>query len=156
RRPTEKRYMVHLIPIYSSIWGKNERHATTAPLFHYGYKEHENLLITPLFLNHRSQDNAKTFVTWGYARHRGSTELDMVTPLYWNYRDPRIGLSRHLLFPFFYSNESPRESMTSVFPLFSYRKRFGLSTSLWVSPLFNYEKAVDGWSTSLLPAFFFG
>jgi hypothetical protein len=156
RRHTEKREMFHLIPFYFSIWGENERHTTVAPLFHYGYHDKEKLLITPLFLNHESQKGENTFVTWGYAQHRGATKLDMVTPLYWSYRDPRIGLKRHLLFPLFYSNESPRESMTSVFPLFSYQKRHGLSSSLWITPLFNTKKGIQSWSTAILPLFFFG
>ncbi len=156
RRHTEKREMMHLIPFYWSIWGENERHTTVAPLFHYGYQGKENLLITPLFLNKTSKEEHKTFVTWGYARHRGETELDMITPLYWNYRDPRIGLQRHLFFPFFYSNESPRESMTTVFPFFSHRSRYGLSSSLWITPLFNTSRGQNKWSTSVLPIAFFG
>ncbi len=156
RRHTDKREMFHLIPFYWSIWGKNERHTTVAPLFHYGYEDKANLLVTPLFVNRNSQEGHHTFVTWGYARHRGETELDMYTPLYWQFRDPRIGLSRHLLLPFFYSNESPRESMTTVFPLFSYKKRHGISHSLWVTPLFNTKKHPQGGSTTIAPFFFFG
>jgi hypothetical protein len=156
RRHTEKREMFHLIPGYFSIWGKNERHTTVAPLFHYGYEGAKNLLVTPLFLNANGKNGEHTFVTWGYARHRGDTELDMITPLYWNYRDERIGLDRHLLFPLFYSNESPRESTTTVVPLFSYKKRHGLSYSLWISPLFNVAEGPERWSTALLPSFYFG
>lgn len=156
RRHTLKREMFHLIPFYFSIWGENERHTTLAPLFHYGYQGEKNLLVTPLFLHATGQHKEKTFVTWLYARHRGDTELDMVTPLYWNFRDPRIGLRRHLLLPFFYSNESPRESTTAVAPFFSYKKRHGLSYSLWVTPLFNVQEGPQRWSTSLLPAFYFG
>jgi len=156
RRHTEKREMFHLLPFYWSIWGEKERHTTVAPLFHYGYDEKESLLVTPLFLNKKGENDSSTFVTWGYARHRGETELDMVTPLYWNFRDPRIGLQRHLLFPFFYSNESPRESTTAVLPLFAHQKRFGVSESLWLTPLFNYTTHTQGWSTKLLPGLFFG
>lgn len=157
RRHTEKREMFHLIPFYFSIWGQNERHTTVAPLFHYGYEgEKKNLLVTPLFLNANGKKGEHTFITWGYARHRGETELDMLTPLYWNYRDERIGLDRHLFFPFFYSNESPRESTTAVVPFFSYKKRHGLSYSLWLTPLFNVAEGPRRWSTALLPSFYFG
>lgn len=157
RRHTEKREMFHLIPFYFSIWGQNERHTTVAPLFHYGHEgDKKDLLVTPLFLNAHGKKGEHTFVTWGYARHRGDTELDMVTPLYWNYRDERIGLNRHIFLPFFYSNESPRESTTAVAPFFSYKKRHGLSYSLWVTPLFNVAEGPERWSTALLPAFYFG
>lgn len=156
RRHTEKREMFHLLPLYFSIWGENERHTTVMPLFHYGWEGKKNLLVTPLFLNRNGEFGENTFVTYAYARHRGDTELDMITPLYWNYRDPRIGLRRHLLFPLFYSNESPRESTTAVAPLFSYTKRHGLSYSLWLTPLFNVQEGPERWSTSLLPSFYFG
>lgn len=155
RRHTEKREMLHFIPIYFSVWGPQERHTTVLPLFHYGYKEKDHLLVTPLFLN-RKHEGRNTFVTWGYARHRGETHLDMVTPLYWYYRDPRIGLKRHVFLPFLYTNHSPRESTVAVFPFFSLKKRHGISQSLWITPLFNNRRHLQGYSTSVLPAFFFG
>ncbi len=156
RRHTEKREMFHLLPIYFSVWGKNERHTTVAPLFHYGYDEESKLLITPLFLHQNKGPGKNTFVTWGYARHRGETELDMYTPLYWQYRDRRIGLDRHFVFPFFYRNTSPRESTNALFPLFAYSERYGVSKSLWITPAFNYRSHLRGWSTSLHPLLYFG
>lgn len=156
RRHKEKREMLHIIPFYWSVWGKNERHTTVAPLFHYGYDEKSTLLVTPLFLHNNAGKGKNTFVTWGYARHRGETELDMYTPLYWQYRDRRIGLDRHLLFPLFYRNTSPRESTNVVFPLFSYKERYGVSKSLWITPLFNHRTDLLGWSTSLHPLLYFG
>lgn len=156
REHTEKRELFHLLPFYWSIEGENERHTTVAPFFHYGYKGKENLLITPLFLNKNGEDGSNTFVTWGYARHRGRTELDMITPLFWHHREPSIGLDRKLLLPFLYTNTSPREATTTFFPFWSYRERYGVSESLWVTPLFNYQKFIQGWSVSLLPSFFFG
>lgn len=156
RAHTEKRELFHVIPFYWSIWGEKERHTTVAPFFHYGGNEKENLLFTPFFLNKNHEDGAHTFITWGYARHRGSTELDMITPLYWNYRDPRIGLDRKLVFPFLYTNTSPREQTTAFFPFWAYQERYGVSSSLWLTPFFNYQTHLRGWSTKVLPFFYFG
>ncbi len=155
RRHTEKREALHLIPFYFSLWGEAERHTTVLPFFHYGYKGQDNLLVTPLFL-HRAREQQKTFITWGYARHRGDTELDMVTPLYWRFRDPRIGLKRHVFVPFVYTNHSPRESTVAVLPFFSLKKRHGVSRSLWITPLFHTRRHLMGHSTSVLPVLFFG
>ncbi len=156
REHKEKREIFHLIPLYWSIWGEGERHTTVAPFFHYGYKGRENLLITPLFLNRNGDDGSHTFLTWGYARHRGRTELDMITPLYWNYRDPSINLDRKLLLPFLYTNTSPREQTTAFIPFWAYQERYGVSSSLWLTPLFNFSTGIRGWSTMLAPVFFFG
>jgi hypothetical protein len=156
RRHKLKRENFHLIPLYWSIWGEEERHTTVAPLFHFGRKKAERLLITPLFLSKRGQEGQNTFVTWGYARHRGDTNLDMVTPLFWHHRDPRIGLDRKLLFPFLYTNQSPREDTTVFFPFWAYQDRHGISTSLWVTPLFNYKKHLRGSSVALNPLIYFG
>lgn len=151
------RDLFHLIPFYWSIWGEDERHTTVAPLFHYGHKgEKENLLITPLFLNKNSEEGANTFVTWGYARHRGATELDMVSPLFWHHRDPRIGLDRKLLLPFLYTNTSPREEHSVFFPFWSHRDRYGISESTWVTPAFNYTTHQRGWSLALNPILYLG
>jgi hypothetical protein len=30
--------MFHLFPFYYSLWGKDERHTTVLPFFHYGHK----------------------------------------------------------------------------------------------------------------------
>lgn len=156
RRHTEKREMFHLIPFYFSIWGKSERHTTVAPLFHYGYQGSANLLITPLFLKSHSAQGHDTLVTLPYVRHRGDTQLDMVTPLFWHFRDRRIGLDRKLLLPFFYRNVSPRESTVAVLPFFSFKKRHSISQSLWVTPFFNYRSHLRGFSTAVPPLAFFG
>lgn len=156
RENKNERSMFHMLPIYYSIWGKDERHTSVLPLFHYGYKGHENLLITPLFLNRTGADHEKTFVTYLYARHRGHVELDMITPLYFHHREPSTGLDRKLFFPFLYSNVSPREETTVFFPFYSDSERFGISRSTWVTPLFNYKRDLDGWSLALLPTLFLG
>ena len=44
------------------------------------------------------------------ALEQGCTELDMVTPLYWDYRDPDIGLRQRMLLPFLFTRTSPRET----------------------------------------------
>jgi hypothetical protein len=157
REHTEKREIFHLLPFYWSIWGKDERHTTVAPFFHYGHKgDRENLLITPLFMNRTGPAGERTFATWGYARHRGRTELDMITPLFWHYRDPDIGLDQKLLFPFLYTRTSPREDTTAFLPFWAHSKRHGISRSLWITPFFNHRTHLRGWSTSILPLFFVG
>ncbi|HYP91291.1 MAG TPA: hypothetical protein VEQ59_24160, partial [Polyangiaceae bacterium] len=87
REHTQKREMLHLLPLYYSIWGKNQRHTTVFPFFHYGYKDNEWMVANPLFLLRHGEHGESTFATWGYARYRGRTELDMITPLYWAFRD---------------------------------------------------------------------
>lgn len=156
RHHGEERDAFHLLPLYFSLWGNEERHTTVLPLFHYGYKGASNLLVTPLFLNRTGDQGEKTFITWGYARHRGRTELDMWTPLYWQYRDPDIDLEQHLLFPFFYRLTSPRESSWAVFPLGGHFERFGISETTWITPLFRHSHDLRGWSTSINPLFHFG
>lgn len=156
RQEKGERSIFHLLPLYYSIWGENERHTTVAPFFHYGYKGNQNLLITPLFLHRTGEQGEKTFATWLYARHRGRTELDMVTPLFWHHREPAIGLDRKLFFPFLYTNTSPREETSVFFPFFSQRERFGVSKSTWVTPLFNMQTHIDGWSWAVPPLAFFG
>jgi hypothetical protein len=156
RQRKGERDLFHVLPLYYSIWGKDERHTTLLPLFHYGYKGETNLFITPLFLSQTQENGGKSFVTWGYARHRGPSELDMITPLYWHYRVPSIGLDRKLVFPFLYTNTSPRENTVVFFPFFSDSERFGISKSTWVTPLFNYQTNQRGWSTALVPLFFWG
>ena len=85
-----------------------------------------------------------------------ATELDMITPLYWNFRDPDIGLDEKWLLPFFYSHESPRESSIALLPFFGHFKRYGLSETTWVTPLFRHETHSRGWSTNLYPFLYTG
>jgi len=156
RRHTQKRDMFHLFPLYYSLWGKDERHTTVLPFFHYGYKGDSWLLATPLFVAAHGEKGANTFATWLYARHRGRTELDMVTPLYWAYRDPDIGLNRKILFPFLYSSTSPRESNQAFFPFWGHFERYGVSESTWITPFFNHQHDLRGWSTNLYPFMYVG
>lgn len=146
----------NILPLFWRNWGKNESHTTVFPLFHYGYKGRENLIITPLFLNSTGEEGEKTFVTWGYARYRGRTELDMFTPLVWLYRDPDIGLDRKIILPFVYRSSSPRSSDTVVFPFYARFNKPGLSDTTWITPLFRTTKDTTGWETDLFPIFYAG
>ena len=156
RGHTQKRDALHVFPFYYSLWGKNERHTTVFPLFHYGHKDNSWLFANPLFLMGKGEQGESTFVTWGYARYRGRTELDMITPLFWHYRDPDIGLDQKILFPFYYSRTSARESSHAVFPFFGQFERFGISKSTWVTPLFQHSRDLRGWSTNLYPLVYIG
>ncbi len=160
REHTQKREMLHLLPLYYSIWGKNERHTTVFPFFHYGYKnegaKREWLIANPLFMASRGENGESTFATWGYARYRGRTELDMITPLYWAFRDPDIGLDQKLLFPFFYKRTSPRESSWAFFPLYAKFERYGISKSTWITPLFQHTTDLRGFSTNIHPLVYIG
>jgi hypothetical protein len=147
---------VDVFPFFWRRWGKNESHTTLFPFFHYGYKGTENLLITPLFVNATGEKGEKTFASLVYARYRGRTELDMVTPFYWAYRDPDIGLDRKLLFPFYYENTSPRSKDRVVFPFYARFKREGLRDTTWVTPLFRHVGDVEGWETDIFPFFYMG
>ncbi|MBI4703431.1 MAG: hypothetical protein HY744_20145 [Deltaproteobacteria bacterium] len=148
--------VLDVLPLYWQSWGENEEHYTLLPLFHYGYKGASNLLVTPLFLNANAEDGAHTFVTWGYARHRGRTELDMLSPLFWWYRDPDAGLDRKLLFPLYYQESSPRSDDLVLFPFYGRFHRRNVSDSFWVTPLFRHETSLTGWETSILPLFHVG
>jgi hypothetical protein len=156
RRHTEKRDALHVFPLYYSLWGTNERHTTVLPFFHYGWKGNSSLFINPLYLISHGEDGSSTFVTWGYARHRGRTKLDMISPFYWHYQDPDIGLDEQLLFPFLYSRTSPREANVAFFPFYGHFERYGISESTWVTPFFEHTHDLRGWSTNLYPLVYLG
>jgi hypothetical protein len=146
----------NVMPFYWHNWAKNEDHTTLFPFFHYGYKGAASKLITPLFYKSTGEHGESTFITWGYARYRGRTELDMWSPLFWQYRDPDIGLDRKVFFPFFYSSTSPRSEDTVVFPFYGHFKRPGLSETTWVTPLFRHTHDISGWETDIFPFFYAG
>lgn len=146
----------NVLPVFWHNWGKNEDHVTVFPLFHYGYKGASNLLVTPLFLSATGDKGEKTFVTWGYARHRGRTELDMWTPFWWNYRDPDIGLDTKLFFPFFYKSSSPRNDDLAILPLFAHFERPNIRETTWITPFFRHQTDLTGWETDILPIFYMG
>lgn len=156
REHTQERDLFHLMPVYWSIVGKNERHTTVFPLFHYGYKGNASLFVNPLYLYRVGEEGERTLVTWGYARHRGRTELDMITPLYWRYRDPDIGLDQELLFPFLYSRTSPRESNQVFFPFWGHFERYGVSETTWITPFFQHTTDLRGWQTNIHPILYLG
>jgi hypothetical protein len=156
REHTQTRDMLHLLPLYWSIWGKNERHTTVLPFFHYGRKDDSFLFVNPLYLQSRGEQGENLFVTWGYARYRGRTELDMYTPLFWHYRDRTIGLDQKLLFPFYFTRESPRESTNVYFPFYGNSERFGISETTFVTPFFQHSTHLRGWSTNIHPILYVG
>jgi hypothetical protein len=156
RRHTQQHDLFHLFPLYYSSWAKDSRHTTVLPFFHYGYEGKSWLFVNPLFLLGHGEQGEQTFVTWGYARYRGRTELDMVTPLYWAYRDPDIGLDQKLLFPFFYKRTSPRENSVALFPFYGHFERYGLSESTWITPFFQHSHDLRGWQTNIHPLVYVG
>jgi hypothetical protein len=156
REHTQKRDLLHVLPLYFSIRGEQERHTTVLPFFHYGYDESSWLFVNPLFLLARGDEGEKTFVTWGYARYRGRTQLDMITPLYWHYRDPDTRLDQHLVFPFLYSRTSPRESDQVFFPFWGHFERFGVNETTWITPFFQHTHDLRGWSTNIHPILYLG
>lgn len=156
RERTQEREIFHLIPVYWSLWGPNERHTTVLPFFHYGWKGNSWLFVNPLYLLARGENGESTFITWGYARHRGRTQLDMITPLYWHYRDPDIGLDQKLLFPFLYSRTSPRESSQVFFPFWGHFERYGVSETTWITPFFQHTHDLRGWQTNIHPVLYLG
>lgn len=145
-----------ILPFFWRNWGKNEDHITVFPLFHYGYEGTSHLLITPLFLEARGLQNERTFVTWGYARYRGRTELDMVTPLFWWFRDPDLGLDTKLLAPFFYKSKSPKNDDLVLFPFYASFDRPGVSHHTFITPIFHHNTSAEGWFTNIYPLFYFG
>lgn len=147
----------HIAPFYWHWWGKNRESLTVAPFFHYGYEGNAKRFITPLFYWANNPDkNERTFASWVYAHHKGRTELEMISPLYWHYQDPDTGLDRKLLFPFVYKEESPRGKDLVVFPFYGRFHRYGLSDDTWITPLFRYHKDTAGWQANLFPFFHVG
>lgn len=156
RSHTKEREALHILPLYYSLWGKDERHTTFFPFFHYGHKGNSSLFVNPLYLFRRGDKGETTFATWGYARHRGRTELDMITPLFWHYRDPDIGLEQNLLFPLFLSRTSPRENNLVLFPFYAHLERYGVSETHWITPFFQHSTDLRGWSTNIHPILYLG
>jgi hypothetical protein len=156
RQHSREKDSTWLLPFYYHSWGKNEDSLTVLPLFHKSYKGNSHLLVTPLFIDAKDEDGASTFVTWGYAKYRGRTELDMITPFYWEYRDPDINLKRQVLFPFFYHNVSPRGEDLAILPFYGRFVRPNVSTSTWITPLFRHKTDLTGWETDLFPFLYVG
>jgi hypothetical protein len=149
--------VVNVLPVVWHNWGENEAHTTIFPLFHYGYSGAKaRLIATPLFVDRIDDEGAHTFATYIYARHRGRTELDMVTPLFWYYRDPDIDLHRVLALPFVYYNTSPRSDDIAVFPFFAKFHRHNIYNETWVTPLFRHRTDLTGWETDIFPFFYMG
>ncbi|MBK9265435.1 MAG: hypothetical protein IPM54_37320 [Polyangiaceae bacterium] len=146
----------HIAPFYWHWWGKNKESITVAPFFHYSYEGNASRVATPLFYWSRNEEGHRTFASWVYAHHQGRTELQMISPLYWHYRDPDIGLDRKMLFPFLYKEESPRGKDLVVFPFYGRFQRHGLSDETWVTPLFRYRTDTSGWQANLFPFFHMG
>jgi len=147
----------HIAPFYWHWWGKNRESLTVAPFFHYGYEGNAKRFATPLFYWSNNPDKGEsTFASWVYAHHKGRTELEMISPFYWHYKDPDAGLDRKLLFPFVYKEESPRGKDLVVFPFYGRFHRYGLSDDTWITPLFRYHKDTAGWQANLFPFFHMG
>jgi hypothetical protein len=155
-RHTKQIDAFNLFPFFWHSWGKNEDHLTIFPLFHYGYEGTSRLFISPLFMAARGEKGESTFATWLYARYRGRTSLDMVTPLFWHWEDPDIGSSNTLLFPFFYRSISPRNNDIGLFPFFAHFKRHGLSETTWVTPFVQHTHDIRGWVTNIHPFLYLG
>ena len=157
RSHSQKEDQLHVMPFYWSLTKPNgARYTTVFPFFHYGHENKSWLLVNPLFLMRHGDDGANTFVSWGYARHRGRTELDMITPLFWHYRDPDAKVEENLLFPFYYSKQSPRESTLALFPFYAQTERFAISKTTFITPFFQHTHDLTGWSTNIHPLVYLG
>ena len=155
-RHTKNSDAFNVFPLFWHSWGKNEDHLTVFPFFHYGYEGNSRLFINPLFMTARGEKGESTFATYLYARYRGRTTLDMVTPLFWHWEDPDIGLSNTLLFPLFYRSTSPRNNDIAFFPFYAHFKRFGLSETTWVTPFVQHTHDIQGWATNIHPLVYLG
>jgi len=153
---TRERDAFDILPLFYHVWGEDEDHVTVLPFFHYGHKGNASLFVNPLYLTARGEHGESTFVTWGYARYRGRTELDMITPFFWDYRDPDIGKRTRLLFPFLYSSTSPREQNFAFFPFWGYFHRYGVKKTTWVTPFFEHSHGLTGWETNIHPLLYLG
>jgi hypothetical protein len=147
---------LNIFPLLWHSWGEDEQSTSVLPLFHYERKGSSRTLATPLFVDHVAENGDHTFATWLYARHRGRTELDMITPLFWRYTDPDIGLERTVVAPLFYRSTSPRSDDIAILPIYGRFKRHGIRTTQWFTPLVRHETNLTGWQFNLLPLFHMG
>lgn len=151
--------VVNVLPIFWHNWNDTEdaTNTTLFPFFHYGTRgPTQRTLATPLFVDHVDEEGAHTFATYLYARHRGRTELDMVTPLFWQYRDPDVDLTQTMVLPFVWRETSPRSDELAIFPFYGHFHRHGLKREWWITPLFRHQKSVTGWETDIFPIFYAG
>ena len=93
----------------------------------------------PLFLAAEGEKGEDTFVTWGYARYRGRTELDMITPLYWHYTRSGHRARPEAPFPVSVTRARARASR----PRRSFRsgpivERYGVSETTFITPFFQH------------------
>lgn len=146
----------NVFPLFYRSSGKNEASTTLFPLFHYSYKGNESLIVTPFFVKSTGEKGESAFASLVYAKYRGRTELDMVSPFYWAYRDPDIHLDRKLVFPFYYESTSPRSKDRVIFPLYARFQRAGLSDTTWITPIFRHVTDTTGWETNIFPIVFMG
>lgn len=147
---------INVAPLFFRRWSDRGSRTTVLPFFHHSDMDGDRVLATPLFFDRAGADGSHTFATYLYARHRGRTELDMFSPLVWLYRDPDIQQESVTVLPFFHKNTSNRSDDLVAFPFYGHFKRHGLYDSTWITPFFNYETSVTGWSTKLLPIFYAG
>jgi hypothetical protein len=80
----------------------------------------------------------------------------MITPLYWHFRDPDIGLDQKFLFPFLYTSQSPRGSSFAFFPFWGHFEKYALSETTWITPFFQHTHDLRGWSTNIHPILYLG
>lgn len=156
RQHSREKDSTWLLPFYYHSWGKNEDSLTLFPLFHKSHKGKSSLFVNPLFTESTAEDGSTTFVTWGYAKYRGRTELDMITPFYWEYRDPDIQLTRQIGFPFVYRSVSPRSEDLAILPFYGHFQRKGVSNTTFVTPFFRHTTDLTGWETDIFPFFYAG
>lgn len=153
---TRERSAFDILPLFFHLWGEDEDHVTVLPLFHYGHKAKATLFVNPLYLVAHGQNGESTFATWLYARYRGRTELDMITPFYWQVRDPDTSEETKVLFPFLYSSVSPRGRDFAFLPFWAHFERFGIRQTTWVTPFVQHSHGLTGWTTNIHPILYLG
>lgn len=131
--------------------------AWTVPplLFHYSRYGQDVRLVTPLF-GYFGVGGASTLITPLYQRHRGDTELDAVTPLFFSWRDPREAASALVIPPLVWHFDDPASTTTVVFPFFGRWRERGRYTT-WATPLFGHYQSqeTDSAGTWIFPSFQF-
>jgi len=145
----------NVLPLFWHSWGKSEEHLTLFPFFHYGYEGTKMLLINPLFVSARGEQGESTFATWGYARYRGGTSLDMITPFYWHFEDP---ISAYPLAPlsFFLQLVEPARLRDDALSLFlAHQARWSQRIGVGHAAI-RAQPRLSGWSTNLYPFLYLG
>jgi hypothetical protein len=123
----------NLAPLFFHHHDRTSSRTTFAPLFHIDASPERRTVVTPFFYWGRRGDE-RTFVSWLYQYHRGTTDWDAVAPFFFSSRERVTGHHTEALLPFFYHRSTSNSRTLFVLP-----------------PLFHYEREGRDWFFNAYP-----